>query len=105
MQRCFRSDRSEVAIAFFIFSQHQKMVIGIAVRRSALDPVVVFFADVKLAADNRLYTSSFGRIHKMNCTENIAMISHGNRGHTQLFYAVAKLLYVASAVEHRIISM
>ena len=47
----FRGDLDQVAVAFFIFRQHQQVVVGIAFRRCAM---VIFFADVKLAPDDRL---------------------------------------------------
>src|ERR1700744_2464891 len=50
-QRGFRRNLYQIAVAFFIFREHQQMVVGIAVRWGALDVVIVFLADVQLAAD------------------------------------------------------
>ena len=54
VQRSFRGDLDQIAIAFFVLGQHQQMVVGIAFRRRALDVVIVFLADVKFAADDGL---------------------------------------------------
>ena len=83
MQRSFGRDLHQVAIAFFIFRQHQKMVIGVAFGRRAFDVVVVFLADVELAADDRLDPVLVRRIHKMHRAKDIAMVGHGDGGHAQ----------------------
>ena len=54
VQRSLRGDLDQVAVAFFVFGQHQQVVVGVALGRRALDVVVVLLADVKLAADDRL---------------------------------------------------
>jgi hypothetical protein len=54
VQRGLRRDLHQVAIAFFVFRQHQQMVVGVAVGRRALDVVIVLLADVELAADDGL---------------------------------------------------
>ena len=46
VQRGLRRDLHQVAVAFFIFGQHQQVVIGISVRRRARNNVIVFLADV-----------------------------------------------------------
>src|SRR5438128_12475492 len=81
------------------------MVIGIAVWRRALDAVIVFLADVELAANDWLDSRGFGGIHKMHRAKNIAVVGHGHGRHAQLLHVLAKLLDVTSAVEHRVVSM
>ena len=66
VQRSFRGDLGQVAVAFFVFGQHQQVVVGVALGRSALDVVVVFLADVELAADDRLDPSLVAALTK--CT-------------------------------------
>jgi hypothetical protein len=104
-QRRFRRDLCQVAVAFLVFRKHQKVVIGIAFRRSALDVVVVFLADVKLAADDRLHSRLVGRVDEMHRAKDVAMVGHGDCGHTELFHALDELFHVASAVEHGIVGM
>ena len=104
-QRGFRRDPGQVAVAFLVFGQDQKMVIGIAVGRSAFDVVVVLLADVKLAADDRLHSGLVRGIHEMDCAEDVAVVGHGDRGHAQLFHALDKLFHVAGAVEHGVVGM
>ncbi len=81
------------------------MVIGVTLGRSALDVVVVLFADVKLAADDRLHPGLVRGIDEMDSTEDIAVVGHGDRGHAQLFHALDKLFHVAGAVEHGVVGM
>jgi hypothetical protein len=54
VQRSLRRDLHQIAIAFFVFGQHQQVVISVAVGRSARDDVIVLLADVELASDDRL---------------------------------------------------
>ncbi len=81
------------------------MVIGVAFRRRALDVVIVFFADIKFAADDGLHSGLVGCIHKVYCAKNVAMIGHGYRGHAQLFHPLDELFHVAGAVKHGVIGM
>jgi len=74
------------------------MVVGIAFRRGSLDVVVVFLADVKLAAHDRLHAILVRRIDEMHCAKDIAVVGHGNRRHALLLHVFAELLYVAGAV-------
>ncbi len=104
-QRGFRRDLRQIAVAFFVFRQHQKMVIGVTVGRRALDVVVVFLADVKFAADNRLHPGLVGCVYKVDRAENIAVVGHGDRRHAQFFHALDKLFHVAGAVKHGVVGM
>ena len=54
VQRGFRGDLHQVAVAFFVFGEHQKMVVGVAFGRRALDVVIVLLADVEFTAHDRL---------------------------------------------------
>src|SRR5579863_7050855 len=105
MQRSFRRDLHQIAIAFLVLRQHQQMVVSVAVGRRPFDVVIVFLADIKLAANDGLDARLLGGIHKMHGAENIAVIGHGNRGHAQLFRALAEFVHIAGAVEHRIVSV
>ena len=101
----FRRDLGKVAVAFFVFRQHQQMIVGVAFGGCAFDVVIVLLADVKLAADDRLDSCRFGRIHKVHRAENVAMIGHGHGGHAQFFHALDKLFHVAGAIQHGVIGM
>ena len=46
MQRGLRSDLYQIAVTFFVFCEHQQVVVGVAVRRRSLDAMIGFFADV-----------------------------------------------------------
>ena len=81
------------------------MVISIAVRRRALDAMVVLFADVKLTADDWLDSRGFCSVNEMHSAKNIAVVGHGHGGHAEFFYTLAELLDVTSTVEHGIVSV
>ena len=100
VQRRFRRDLHQIAITFVVLRQNNQMIVGIAIRRRARNPVIVLLADIKLAAHNRLQTVLFGRIHKMYGTKNIPVIRHRHGRHAQLLGALAQLVHVASAVQH-----
>ena len=104
VQRGFRGDLDQVAIAFLVFGQHQQVVVGVAFGRRARC-VVVFLADVKLAADDRLDAGLVRRIHEMHRAEDVAVVGHGHGGHAQLLHPLDKLLDVAGAVEQGVVGM
>ena len=81
MQRSLGRDLDQIAVAFFVFGKHQQMVISISFGRGAM---VVFLADIEFAADDRLHARMLGRVNKMDCAKNIAVVGHGHGGHAQL---------------------
>jgi len=81
------------------------VVVSVTVRRRTLNPMIIFFADVELAADDRLNSRSFRRIHEMNGTEDIAVVGHGHGRHAKLFCTMAELLDITSAVEHGVVGV
>ena len=105
MQRGFRRDLHQIAVALFVLRQHQQMVIRIALGRRALDVVIVFLADVKLAAHDRLDARMVRSIDEVYRAENITVVGHRHGRHAQLFHAVAKLFDVASAIKKRVVGM
>ena len=102
VQRSLRGDLDQIAVALFVFGEHQQMVVGVAFGRGA---VIVLFADVKFAADDRLDAVLVRRVDEMHRAKNIAVVGHGHGGHAQFLYALAELFDVASAVEHGIVGM
>src|SRR6185369_16980913 len=82
--------------------QHQKMVVAISLWFSAM---VLFFTDVKLAADDRLDASFFGGIHKMHCAKDVAVIGHSHGRHSEFLRPFTEQLDVAGSVEHGVIGM
>jgi hypothetical protein len=67
--------------------------------------VVIFFADVEFASDNRFDANLVRGIHEMHRAKNISVVGHGHRGHPKFMHAIDEFLDVASAVEQRIIAM
>src|SRR5690348_1381913 len=101
-ERRFRGDLYEVAIALVVLCQHQQMVIFIAFRSRTM---IIFLTYVKLAADDRLNSCVLGCVMEGNRPKNVAVIRHGNRRLPELSHALNQLVYIAGAVEKRIIGM
>ena len=97
MQRRFGDNLDQVAVALVILSQHDQMVVAVAFRRGAM---VLFLADIKFAAKDRLHTRFLRRIDERHRAKDVAMIGHGHRRHVELFDTLDQALDVASAVEH-----
>ena len=104
-QRCLGGYSGQIPVALFVLGEHQQVVIGIAFRRSALDVVVVFLADVQFAAHDRFDARRLGRIHEMHGSKDVAVIGHSDRGHAEFLHAVNEFLDVAGAIEHRVVSV
>ena len=102
VQRSLRGDLYQIAIALFIFGEHEQVVIRVALGGGA---VIILFANIEFAADDRLHARMFGRIHEMDCAKNVAVVSHGHGRHTQLLYALAKFLDITGAIEQGVVGM
>ena len=102
VQRGLRRDLDQIAVAFFIFGEHQQVVVGIAFRRRA---VVVFFADVKFAADDGFHVVLLCRINEVHRAKNIAMVGHGHGGHAHFFDTLAELFDITGAVEQGVVGV
>ncbi len=102
VQRGFGRDLDQVAVAFFVFGEHEQVVVGVAFGRGA---VVVFFADVEFAADDGLHARMFGGVDEVDRAKDVAVVGHGHGGHAQLFHTLAKFFDVTSAVEHGVVGV
>ena len=105
VERSFRGDLHQVAVAFFVFGEHEQVVVRIAFRRRALDVVVVFLADVEFASDDGLDTCFMGRIDEVHGAKNIPVVGHRHRGHAEFFDAMDQFFDVAGAVEQGVVAM
>src|SRR6185437_6159646 len=102
MQRSLGRNPDKVPVTFFVLRQNQQVVVVIPLRIRA---VVIFFADVKLAAKNRLNALLLRRLKKMHGSIDVAVVRDGNRLLADARDPINKLLHVASAVKKRIIRM
>src|SRR5262249_43146200 len=75
MHAGFGGDLDQVAVAFFVLGQHQQMVVGVAFRRGAM---VILFADVKFAADDRLDARLGRLIHEFDRSVDVPVVGHGH---------------------------
>jgi hypothetical protein len=78
------------------------MVVGITLGRRA---VIVFLADVKLATDDGLHIEFMRGIDEMYRSKNVAVVRHRDRGHAQLFHALAKFFDITGAIKQGIVGM
>src|SRR5262245_28478614 len=67
--------------------------------------MIIFAANVELAADNRLDSLRQGLVVKVSRAENVAVIGYGNCRHVERFDALHQLLDVAGAIQQRVIGM
>ncbi len=98
MQRGFTGDADQVAVAFFILSQHQQVVVFVALR---VGPVVFLLAYIQLAAQDRLDSLLFGRFEKVDRAVDVAVVGDGHRGLPDVLDALDKLVDIACAVKKR----
>src|SRR5437868_2423096 len=105
VQRCFRGDADQVSVALFVLRQHQQMIVGVALRRGALDVVVLLLTDIEFTSDDGFNASLMGSINEVYGAENVAMIGHSHGRHSQFMDAGDELLHVAGAVQHGIVGM
>src|ERR1019366_5746126 len=108
VQRCFGDNLDQIAIAFVILSQHDEVVVAVAFLVGAM---VLFLADVKLAAQNRLHARLFGVVEEFHSAEDVAMVGHGDIFGAVKFFNDAKEagvkpilgceLYICKKEDHR----
>ena len=103
VKRGFGGDLYQIAITFFVLGQHEQMIVGIAFGGGA---VVVFFADVEFAADDRLHARMLmSSIYEVDRAKNVAVIGHRHGRHAQLLHMLAELFHVTGAVKHGIVGV
>ena len=102
VQRRLGGDLDEIAEALIGFGQDAKMVVAIALRRSAM---IIFLTDVELATKDGLDARTLSGIVEMRCAKNIAMIGDRYRRHVQRFGASDQLFNIAGPIEQRVISV
>jgi len=71
------------------------VVVGVPFGRGA---VVVLFADVKFASNNRLHAVFVRRIHEVDGAKNVAVVGHGHGRHAQLAHMLTEFFDVTSAI-------
>ncbi len=102
MQRRLRDNLDQIAIAFIVLRQHDKMVVAIAF---LIGTVVLFLADVEFATQDGLHARFLRSVYERHSAEDVAVVGHGHAGHVEFFDALDQALDVTSAVEHRVISV
>ena len=67
--------------------------------------MILAFAHVKLAAQDRLHALLLGRIEKVHRSVDISVVRHGDGLLPQRRHAVDELVDIASAIQQRIFRM
>jgi hypothetical protein len=78
------------------------MVVGVALGWSA---VIIFLADIKLAADDRLDARLLRLVNKLHRAIDVAVVGHGHSFLPDFGYPFHQALHAASAVKQGIIGM
>jgi hypothetical protein len=78
------------------------VIVGIAFGGGA---VIVLFADVEFASDNRLHAMLVCGIDEMHGAKDIAVIGHCDSGHSQLAHMFAEFFDVTGAVKQGIVGV
>ena len=89
----------QVAIALFVFGQHQQVVVLVVGRVGAM---VFGLAHVELAAQDRLDALLLGRVEEVHRPVDVAVVRHRDRLLAQRGHAINELVDVAGAVEQRV---
>ncbi len=102
VERGLGGDLHQVAVALVVLSQHDEVVVAVALRRRAM---VFFLADVQLAAQDGLHAYFFGGVGKLDRSEDVAVVGHGHGGHVEFLDALHQLGGIARAIEHGVIGV
>ena len=102
MQACLARQPDQVAVALFVFRQHQQVVVLVVGR---LGTMVLGLAHVELAPQNRLDALLFRRIEKVHSPIDIPVVGHRDRRLPQRRHPVHKLVNVASPIQQRVFRM
>jgi len=105
VQRSFRGDLSEIPVTFLAFGQNKQVIVGVAFRRRSPDVVVIFLADVQLAANDRLHAFFVSSIYKVHCYKDVAVIGHRDRSHAQFLHPLHQFLDVTRPIEHVVVGV
>ena len=102
MQRSFRGQADEIPIAFFVFGEHQEVVVLIV---GSVGAVILSLADVEFAAEDGLDPLFFGRLEEVNCPVDISVVGHGDGFLPQGGDPVYQFRNVAGAVEEGVLGV
>ncbi len=102
VQGGFAGEADEITVACLVFGEYEKVVVLVTFGRGA---VVLVFADVELAAEDRLDSLLLHGVEEVDGTEDIAMVGHGGGGLADVFEVRGELVDVAGAVEQGVIGM
>ncbi len=102
MQRGLAGEANEVAVALFVFSEHEEVVVLVVVEGGAM---VFVLADVEFAAEDGLDSLLLHGVEEVDGTEDVAVVGHRGGGLADFVEVFGKLVDVAGAVEEGVISV
>ena len=97
----FRS-ADEIAVALFVLCEDEQVVVVVALRIGAM---VVFLADVELAAENGMDAVVLCRVEKMHRAVDVAVVGNGDGLLTDAGDVLDELFNVAGAVEQGVVGV
>ncbi len=102
MQAGLAGEADQVAIAFFVFRQHQQVVVLVIGRVGAM---ILRLAHVEFASQNRLDALGLGRIEKVHGAVDVSVVRHRHRLLAERRHAINEFVNVAGAVEKGVFGM
>ena len=100
MQRGLAGQADEVAVALFVFGEHQEVVV--AARHLAM---IVGLGEIELAAEDRLDVLLLHRVEEVHRAVDVAVVGHGRGGLADLVQVRGQFIDVAGSIEKRVIRM
>ena len=104
VERGLAGEADEVAVALFVFGEDEQVVVlgsGSANSRA----VVVFFADVELAAEDGLEALLLHGVEEVDGAVDVAVVGHGGGGLADFFEVGGELVDIAGAVEEGVVGV
>ena len=100
MKRGFTGEADEVAVALFVFSEHEEVVVA-----AGEFAMIVGLGEVELAAEDRLDVLLLHGVEEVNRAVDVAVVGHGRGGLADLIQVGGELVDVTGSIKERVIRM
>ena len=102
MQAGLTGEPDQVPITFFVFGQHQQVIVFVV---GSIGAMVLGLAHVEFAAEDGLDAFLLGSVEEMDRAVDVAMVGHRHGLLAEFRHAIDELVDVAGAVEERVFSV
>ena len=102
VESSLRGEADQVAVAFFIFCEDEKVVVLVAVTLGAM---IFRLADVEFAAEDGLDALFLGGVEEMDRAEDVAVVGHGDGLLADFVDMGDEFVYVTGSVEEGVIGV